>query len=65
MHANLETNLINIILEKMRWEMGFSASEIASTAFSNPKIVRARGDTPLVLHTNNNWARETTIFRLQ
>jgi hypothetical protein len=27
----------------MRWEMGFSASEIASTAFSNPKIVRARG----------------------
>jgi hypothetical protein len=23
---------------EMRWEMGFSASEIASTAFSNPKI---------------------------
>jgi hypothetical protein len=25
---------------EMRWEMGFSASEIASTAFSNPKIFR-------------------------
>jgi hypothetical protein len=25
----------------MRWEMGFSASEIASTAFSNPNIFRA------------------------
>jgi hypothetical protein len=26
---------------EMRWEMGFSASKIASTAFYNPKIVRA------------------------
>jgi hypothetical protein len=23
---------------EMRWEMGFSATEIAATAFSNPKI---------------------------
>jgi hypothetical protein len=30
----------------MRWEMGFSASEIASTAFSNPNIFRARGEHP-------------------
>jgi hypothetical protein len=27
---------------EMRWEMGVSASEIASTAFSNPKIFRVR-----------------------
>jgi hypothetical protein len=34
----------------MRWEMmGFSASEIASTAFSNPKMFRARGETTLAL----------------
>jgi hypothetical protein len=26
---------------EMHWEMGFSASEIASTAFSNPKIFRS------------------------
>jgi hypothetical protein len=31
---------------EMRWEMGFSASEIASTAFSNPKIFHARGTPP-------------------
>jgi hypothetical protein len=30
----------------MRWKLGFSASEIASTAFSNPKIFRARGTPP-------------------
>jgi hypothetical protein len=34
----------------MRWEMGFSASEIASTAFSNPKIFRAREDIPPHAH---------------
>jgi hypothetical protein len=33
-------------VSKMRWEMGFSASEIASTAFSNPKYFRARGGHP-------------------
>jgi hypothetical protein len=38
---------------EMRWEMGFSASEIASTAFSNPKIVRTRGTPP---HTTPAWA---------
>jgi hypothetical protein len=27
---------------EMRWEMGFSASEIASAAFSNPKMFRAQ-----------------------
>jgi hypothetical protein len=30
---------------EMRWEMGFSASEIASTAFSNPKISFFSPDT--------------------
>jgi hypothetical protein len=28
-----------MVRSEMRWEMGFSASEITSTAFSNPKIL--------------------------
>jgi hypothetical protein len=50
----------------MCWEMGFSALEIASTALSNSKIFRARGDTPLALRLLglcHQWISLQLIFR--
>jgi hypothetical protein len=52
----------------MRWEMGFSASEIASTVFSNPKIPTAAPsmDQPAILASSRShvWEQEPELWRV-